>query len=825
MVGRILFYALAVLVGGVFVGGVGLFGLSKLAEPSYSRDLILSGIRAPVLVRFGTHAVPSIEAESIEDLLFAQGYILASERMWQMDLMRRLASGRLAEVMGGTALEADRLFRTIGLARAAQASLHALEEPYRRYLDAYAAGVNAYLAKAKWRPPLEYLVAGFRPQPWSAGDSLAIGEYMAWMLSFNARDELAYLSLAARLGPNRVLELFPTDEGIPAPDYARDLPAYAADWSKTFDTLLAMPARWGLPVPGAASNAWAVNGERTARGEAFLANDPHLAPTAPGIWYELELRAPGLHAAGVTLPGIPLVVVGHNEDLAWGFTTSMADTQDIFVERTTSDGGHVERSGGKPEAIAARVESIRVKGRSAPVELTIRTTSNGVVINDVLGAATGTPIDLPEVNTPYLLALRTNLEVPERAPIGLYRLNTAVTLDQAKDAAADFRHASQNLMLAHRDGGIAWQVSGLLPRRGRGLGTFPSPGWEAGWQWTGYVPPEQNPGLTNPPGYALITANNRTIPLDYPVAVSRSWMAPYRAQRIEQLISAHNPLSPNDLGEMQLDRVSIEALRFRDALRRVAPKLRTLDPDARRIADELLMSWDGRCEADSRAAAFFVLLKPALYAALFGDELGDDLPALMSLDMVRYSALDEAMYSGRSSFWDDVRTPDREGPADVWARALHNARAELDKRIPGLGKQRLDRLRHLVFRHAFDRVPTLGRFFSVGPIPVGGDTHTINAMKASPLNPEEVLVVPSCRVVYTPAAWRETRGTLPLGQSGHRFSRFRTDQLQDWLAGRTHPWPWNGPKLGSGIGIVLMRPVVSPAPTADASEVSPRAGR
>jgi acyl-homoserine lactone acylase PvdQ len=301
--------------------------------------------------------------------------------------------------MGKQALAPDQFFRTIGLAHAAEASFNALEPRFRRYLEAYAAGVNAYQAGAAWRRPLEYLLAGFQPAPWLPQDSLAIGEYMAWMLSFDARDELVYLRLAARLGPKRALELFPTDEGIPAPDYARDLPAYAADYSKAFETLLAMPARWGLPVPGAASNAWAVNGERTADGQALLANDPHLSATMPGLWYELELRAPGVHAAGVALPGVPFVLIGHNEDLAWGFTTTMADTQDIFVERLTKDRRHVKRAGSAPEAVGSRVESIRVKGRPVPVELTVRTTSNGVIINDVLGPVTGTPMDLPAFKT------------------------------------------------------------------------------------------------------------------------------------------------------------------------------------------------------------------------------------------------------------------------------------------------------------------------------------------------------------------------------------------------------------------------------------------
>ncbi|MEA3277641.1 MAG: penicillin acylase family protein [Pseudomonadota bacterium] len=806
MVRRILLFTFAVFVGLAVAGGGYLLWSAKRAEPDYSGQVSLGGLAAPVTVRFGPHAVPSIEADSLEDLLFAQGYIVASERMWQMDLMRRLASGHLAEVLGEEALAADRFFRTLGLARLAQQSLDALGEPYDRYLKAYAGGVNAYQAEARGRLPLEYLIAGFEPSPWRPQDSLVIGEYMSWTLSFNLREELVFLRLASRVGIERALELFPTDEGVPAPDYARGLPTYTASAHERLGELVAMPARWGLPVPGAASNAWAVNGERTEDGRALLANDPHLAPTMPAIWYELELKAPSFHVTGASLPGLPFVLIGHNEDLAWGFTTVMADTQDLFVERITADGTHVQRPEDEQEPIRSRTEKIEVKGWSTPEQLTIRSTSKGVVLNDVLGANTGTPMDLSQVDTAHLLVLHCNADVPERATAGMYRLNRATTLEEARSAILDLKHASQNLMAAHRDGGIAWQVSGALPLRAKGLGTFPSPGWDAGYNWVGYVPSEQNPGLTNPPGYALLSANNRTIPLDHEVQVTRSWMAPYRARRIEELLGARNPLRADDLANMQLDRISLQARRFHEALGRVAPQIRDLDPEARRIADEYLMTWDGGFEGDSRAAALFILLERALFVSLFGDELGEDLPALMSIAILSYNALEEALYSGRSSFWDDIGTPQKEGPAHVWARALRTAKKELDRELPDPQNQRLDNLRQLVFPHAFDRIPVLGRLFSVGPIGVGGDSHTLNLMKASPQEPEKVLFVPSYRVVYTPADWSETRGTLPLGQSGHRLSPYRTDQLQDWLEGRAHRWLWNGPEPGTEIGVFVLRP-------------------
>jgi penicillin amidase len=703
------------------------------------------------------------------------------------------------------------MFRTLGLGRAARESYQALDVPYREMLLSYAAGVNAYREQAADRLPVEYLIGRFKPAPWTPEDSLAIGEYMSWTLSFNAREELVFSALAARLGPERASELFPTDEGIAAPPPAAEAFTGSAELVEAFDRLLAMPARWGLPTAGAASNAWAVNGERTEDGNALLANDPHLAPTMPGIWYELEMIGPDFQAAGVGIPGLPFVLIGHNADLAWGFTTAGADTQDLFVERPTEEGAAVERSLGSAEKIRSRTEEIMVRGRRDPIRIEVHSTSRGLIVNDLLRSTTGTQMDLPRIKTENLLALRTNLDVPERGIAAFYRLNTSESLHEARAAILDLKHNAQNLMLADRDGGIAWQVSGAIPQRAEGFGAFPSPGWEPGYGWQGYFPPGRNPGMTNPPGYALLTANNRTIPIDYPVQLTRSWMAPYRAERIAELLNTRPyPLNPQAMARMQLDRISVEAQRFKDSLQRVVPKLRTLDPEARRIADGYLMRWDADFEGDSRSAALFALLQPALFEQLFGDELEEDLSLLMSIAIASYNPLDEAMYTGQSSFWDDVRTPEREGEADIWARALRIAKAALDERTPELGKQRLDRIRELSFPHAFDRIPLLGNLFSVGPIPVGGDTHTLNTTKTSPAAPGEALFVPSMRVVFTPADWSQTSGTLNLGQSGHRLSPYRTDQLADWLDGRMHLWPWGGPVAGEELGTLVLMPAAAP---------------
>ena len=813
---RILGPAVLVLVLLAATGAGAVFWLGKRAEPDYDGRKQVPGLQAPVQVHFGAHAVPSIAAESVDDLMFAQGFVVASERLWQMDLLRRLAGGRLAEVFGEGALRVDRFYRTVGLPLAAAAGYAALEPEYRRLLDRYAEGINAYLRSAAGRLPLEYRIAGFDPAPWRPEDSLAIGEYMAWINTLNLREELTFLRLAMRLGNRRALELFPTDVGVPAPADAAQLPDYRTLFGDPAASASAQSASLPLPITiapasGAASNVWAINGPRSVGGQALLANDPHLAPSVPGIWYELEMQAPGYHAAGVALPGIPLIVIGHNQDVAWGMTTVAADTQDLVIERLTDDGSAVQRADGTSEPIRTRREQILVKDRAEPVELLVQSTSNGVLIDDLVAKRGANPEGLPAVQWAgrgsYRLALRQTLELPERALVGLWRLNTATSVDAARAAGAELRHVSQNLVIAGRDGSIGWQITGLLPQRGRGSGTFPVPGWEPGYGWTGYVPFADNPGVTNPPDHKLVNANNRSVPVDSPVPVGHCWLPPYRAQRIEELLDTDTPLDAAALARMQADHESVRARIFTASLRRALPQLAALDPAAARIAERELLSWPGNFSGDSRPAALYALLLPALYEALYGDELGDDLGALMMLDFNTYGPLDETLRTDRSGFWEDIRTPEREdGPAPIWARAIHTAEQQLRQLLPKTDEQRLDRLRTLTFPHAFDSQPLIGPLFDVGPIGLGGDSATVNVADVSPLAPREVGYTPSLRVVYTPADWSRTRGTLPLGQSGHRFSRYRTDQLDDWLAVETHAWPWNGPPEGTAIGELQLLP-------------------
>jgi penicillin amidase len=564
------FSASLLLIG--LAAAVAVYVLASRAEPAYDGKLVLPGLKAPVTVDYGPRAVASLRAENPDDLLFAQGFVTASERMWQMDLLRRAACGRLAEVFGEQALPMDRLMRTLGLAWAAERNLAALGPQARALLRAYAAGVNAYRAAASKRPPLEYVLTHLEPMPWTPLDSVAIIEYMSYLLSFNAREELAFLRVARRIGPERARELFPADEGMPAEALPAGLEEIRAGIANPFAAADNASAALGLPRPGPASNAWA------------LANDPHLLASVPNTWFEQELYAPGLHVSGATIPGLPLVLIGHNMDLAWGLTTTMADTQDLVIERLADDGQSVQRPDGS-EPIRERWEDIPVRGGKAH-PLRIRETDNGVILNDVLAEERGLPQDFVVYKSDDLLALRSTIALPDTAFEGLHRLNTARSIDAARTAVRLIVHGSQNVLIAHRDGSIAWQVSGRLPIREHGTGSLPVPGWIAGYGWNGYLPSEANPYWINPPEGQLVSANNRSVAPDHPVQVGHSWMAPYRAQRITELLGQRSDLTLDDMAAIQTDQLSIEARHYQAALARVAPELQALDGPER-----------GRCPA------------------------------------------------------------------------------------------------------------------------------------------------------------------------------------------------------------------------------------
>ncbi len=535
------------------------------------------GLSAPVDIAMDADGIPHIRAANARDAAAALGFLHARERMFQMELMRRAAAGELSEIVGDLTLPNDRLMRVLGVRRAAEADLAALPAEARALLDAYAAGVNAWITRRGRFAAAEFLPLG-APRPWAAVDSLLWGKTMGLYLSGNWRTELARVALMGRMTPAEIEALWPDMGGAGRPEAA--LSATAA---KLAAALPSFPAPFTLPA--SASNEWAVDGAHSETGAPLLAGDPHLGFSLPGVWYLARIDTPEGVLAGATAPGVPFLVIGRNSRIAWTFTTTGADVQDLFIETPAGPDAYLTPDGPRPYAI--REERIRRRGGPDEV-LRVRETRHGPVVSDIVDPA-----------GPVLALSMANLAPGDQAAAGLLALNQAGSVREAGAAAARITAPVQNLLVADRDG-IGLFVTGRVPIRRAGDGALPAPGADGSHDWTGWAAGDQLPHWTNPPSGRLANANERIAPPDFPVFLGRDWFDDWRARRIRALLDARPKHGIADFAAMQADPVSEMA---RDLL----PRLRALpvtDPLPRQ-AQDTLRDWDGAMVTDSPAPLVF----------------------------------------------------------------------------------------------------------------------------------------------------------------------------------------------------------------------------
>ena len=751
-----------VLLAGLAVGGIFLWMGSAL--PDYDGRARLDGLTAPVTIVRDGNAVPHIFADTMQDAYRALGYVHAQDRLLQMEINRRTGAGRLAEVMGAAALPVDRFMRTLGLYRLAQAQVEALPPKLRADLDAYVAGVNAYLADpARVLPPELVLLVG-EPEPWRPADSFVWSKLMALQLSGNWRDELRQARLARRLTPEQLGDLWPADP----PGHAATLPDLAAaNGDLDLDRLAAL-ADDILPVAGA-SNEWVVGGAHTATGMPILANDPHLGLTAPGLWYLARIVTPELTLAGVTVPGVPYHILGHNGMVAWGFTTTHSDTQDLFIEKLdpADAGRYLTPDGTLP--FDARAERITVRFRDAPHDFTVRTTRHGPVISDVAGAASAA--------AGHVLALAFPALAPgDRTPEALYRLNRARNVDEAASALADFHSPQQNIIYADGDGRIGFTAAGLVPVRASGTGRAPAAGWDGAADWTGFIPFAELPRVADPARGRIVNANNRLVGEDYPYLIAADWPEPHRADRIGELIDGAGPMSVEDMARIQTDTLS-------PAARLLVPEFLQLagqpEGDQARAAMDLLARWDYHMSIDQPQPPIFLAWLNSFSHRITADELGERrmLRPLALLRMVRE----------RAEWCDDVSTPARETCAEAAAASLDDALALLSRRMgEDMSTWQWGALHKAHFHHPlFDRIPVLRQIFDI-MIPTGGGPFTINRGVADLSDSAELfhdIHGPGYRAVYDLADLDASLFMTATGQSGRPFSPHFDDLTPLWARG------------------------------------------
>jgi penicillin amidase len=823
------------------VAGIGAVGwITGRALPQTSGTLGIPGLDGSAAIRRDVNGIAQVTASTAHDLFLAQGYAHAQERMWQMEVWRHISSGRLAELFGPGSIDDDRFIRTLGWRVAAERDFALLAPDTRAVLEAYAAGVNAWLDTHRDQLGLAFVGTGTDPEPWTALDTLAWGKVQAWNLGGNMSSELFRYLADARLGdPERTDDLFPIRDGGPvivssgpAPEEPSDASAPAqsdrpptptltadqvdawADVGRLGSSALALAgldsAGGGLASHHAiGSNAWVVGQTMSSTAGALLANDPHLGISMPSVWYINGLHcAPVTNAcpfdvAGVTFPGVPGVILGHNARIAWGVTNVEPDVQDLVME--TVDPADPDRylgPGGSPREFTERTERILVKGRDA-VDFTIRETVHGPILNGVEDRLKDAP----------LMALRWTSTSPDAGPDrtveSLLQLMVATDFASFREALSGFVAPSQNFVYADVDGHIGYKMPGVIPIRSDSAdhGARPVSGSDGSGEWTGRIPFDELPWALDPEDGWIVAANNAVTDDAYPYFIGAEFDPGYRAERIIDLINDHGQdgLTVPEMSAIQTDTAPLRARDIVVAIAEAQPSTADGALIARRIAD-----WDGACLVDSLGCAAYMAWEYRVLRGLFDDELGPLAREYVG-SASSWVALENALAEPASPWWDDITTQDVTEAADeVVANAMDDAGAELRAAFGDPDDWTWGRMHTATFREATlgsSRIAPLEWYFNAGPTAVDGADGAIDASYyrlgrgyPDPEDPDfqpldmdglfTVTTLPSYRLVMDMSDIDGARIVITTGQSGLPFDRHYTDQIEAWRTGSTLPLPF-----------------------------------
>jgi penicillin amidase len=786
----------AAIVGGAFWALAGTttagawYQLFRRPLPRTTGSLRLAGVDGEIEISRDRWGVPHIRASTAHDLWFGQGFCHGQDRLWQIDFYRRAGAGRLSEIAGRETLATDRFMRTLGLRHAALAEAEALEPEVRGFLEAYCAGVNA---AARDRPlPVELQLLRQRFEPFTPADALAMTKLLSFGLSTNWERELLRAEMTRELGPELAERL---DPGYPAGNPVALTPGagWSGDGLELAEQIAKVRDVLGLAVEATGSNNWAVNGERSATGTPLIAGDPHLPPSMPGITYQVGLYLGDRFGRGASLPGLPGLTFGQNNDVVWTFTNVMADVMDLFVERI--DGPDYEFDGER-RALDVTKEEIGVKGQADPEALIVARTHRGPIINDALRADRAEP-----------LALRFSaLDLPGLTAANFRVLDFASGPDLV-DQLADHCHPVSNLVWADRHGSIGYKTVGRIPLRRGDCPDLPKPGWTSDYDWDGWVPYEEMPRIDDPEGGFLVTANNRIEPPDFPHHITSDYLDGYRARRIEELINSRPEHDIETFELMQTDLHSIPGLETVHRLVRLRPR------NQRELsAIERLRSWDGQMDPDSIPATIYQTFTLRLGKEVARAAIGDRDLTERWLDRA-----DNGFIAHVTSPWrwqSHLLALWEEGDDDLIGRpwddlVLDALRAAMDDLETRLGADqetwRWGRVHPLVFPHALGAAnPLFARIFN-RRLEVGGGQETVAQVGWDPNDPFTAIWAPCWRIVADPVRPERSRWQAFTGQSGHPGSRHYDDLQVDWKEGRTQPMAGEGPWRTLTLGAQLAR--------------------
>lgn len=752
----------------------------RSGEPDLDGEARVAGLRAPVDVWRDSMGVPHVWAADEADLFRAMGYVHAQDRLWQMELFRRVADGRMAEIMGADLVDTDRFLRTLGMGRAAGEVERRLSADQRAALQAYADGVNQWIRDHDGPLPPEFLALRFTPEPWTVRNSISIGKIMAWDLS-DWRIGLDLQRAVDVVGAEKARDLAPA-----YPDWGVNILGADAQWrGKGEATPMVAPTPTDVDLPGPisrvdrddvplpdvppralallegvsiahASNSWVVGGARTRSGKPILANDMHLSLRAPSLWYLAALHGGDFDVAGMTLPGVPVVIAGHSRAVAWGYTNAMVDDTDFFVEEVDPADSTRYRTPDGWAPFAVRAETIQVKGAD-PVVHRVRTTRHGPVLSDV------------RASKGRVLAMRWTAHDPTMEVLALVGMNRARSAAEFLQALPAFANPHQNVVFADTAGTFGYWMGGSVPVRRGGDGLLPVPGGDGSHDWERYLEFDEKPHVLNPAEGFVVTANNRQLGAEYPHRISSNWFPPYRAMRIRQLVEAAREMTAADAASQQMD------VRDLMAVRNLPHAVRAAELAGEADALRMLHGWNGEASMDSRPAAVFYTWFEILRRKVGADEYGD------SAMYFPRTTLENVLAAGASPWVDDVTTPQTETLDALSAEAMRQAVREVHGR-------RWGQVHQVRIEHALGVVNLLDRSLglNIGPFSAPGSPNTVNvAGYGGRLPPYISSYGPSQRHVVDMAAVDDEGGfVIPTGQSGLPFADHYKDQTPLWRQGR-----------------------------------------
>ncbi len=754
--------------------------------PETSGSLTIAGLHTSVTITRDEYGVPRIAASDEHDLMLAFGYVHAQDRLWQMDMARRIGEGRLSEILGNVTVPFDRMFRIVGIKRiSAAVEQHITPESSAR-LEAYAAGVNAFIETHKGKLPVEFDLLRYEPEPWTPQHSIIVGRLMAWELNLSWWTDLTFGALVDRLGFEKTKEIFPSFPNSVAPIVPSD------EWRKTVKAALAFMETShdyctfrGIGGTLGGSNAWVVDPQKSASGSVILANDTHLQLSNPSKWYEAHLHAPGYEVSGFSVPGIPGIISGHNKNIAWGLTNVMADDADFYIERIDSTDPKRYIYDGKSLPLEISEEEIHVHNDTSQY-VTIRSTHHGPIVTDIKTI-------LKKEDYKFVASMRwTGTEISDQIE-AFNKIDRAANWEEFIGGVKDFSGPGQNFVYGDAKGNIGYWCGVKLPIRPSSVNSLlPLNGWEKETEWKGFVPFAQLPHVYNPPEGYIATANNKIVDDTYPYYISNLWEPASRIQRLREVLGKEDKFSVTDFEHLQNDQFSFYAKEMTPYI--IAACREDFYPPFTTPVKEYLSSWNFIFSTENIATAIYQEFLTRFVENIFADEMGPELlhdySVLVNIPLRTMSRL---VQQDSSSWFDDIRTNRIETRNDIIRKSMTEAIDALRKTLGDETKNwQWGKLHTVTLQHPFGLKKPLDKVFSIGPFPYGGGSTSMMSGEYSfndVLQPGEmskpfgVTVGASFRHIVDMSKPEEARTILPSGQSGQVFNKHYDDQTALWLHG------------------------------------------